>query len=99
MKIARWSTAAALMLVVLVMAACGKQATPTPTPAPTATPTEALPTAQPVGGVDVAWEHVTKPEVPVVARVNGVDITTEAYLKEMRQQLHQVTAQYGVDWH
>lgn len=88
-----------LLLAVLVMAACGKQATPTPTPEPTATPTAALPTAQPTGGVDVAWEHVIKPEVPVVARVNGMDITTEAYLTEMRQQLHQVTAQYGVDWY
>lgn len=99
MKNARWITVATLLMAVVLMAACGKQVTPTPIPEPTATPTEALPTAQPTGGVDVAWEHVIKPEVPVVARVNGVDITTEAYLIEMRQQLHQVTAQYGVDWY
>ncbi|MBC7261855.1 MAG: peptidylprolyl isomerase [Chloroflexi bacterium] len=99
MKNVRWITSAALLMAALVIAACAKQATPTPTPEPTATPTEALPTAQPVGGVDVAWEHVSKPEVPVVARVNGVEITSEAYLAEVRQQLYQVTAQYGIDWY
>lgn len=95
----RWIATVTLLVAALFVTACGKQATPTPTPEPTATPTAAMPTAQPIGGVDVAWEHVIKPEVPVVARVNGVDITTEAFLAEMRQQLHMVTAQYGIDWY
>lgn len=98
MKNARWITAVVLLTAVWLMAACGKQAIPTSTPEPTATPTVVLPTAQPRGGVNVAWEHVIKPEVAVVARVNGVDITAEAYLEELRQQLHAVTAQYAVDW-
>ncbi len=94
---------AALVAGALLLAACGSQATPVPTAAPTPTvvpPTQVLPTAtaQPVGGVDVAWEHVIQPEVPVLARINGVEIAKDAYLTKLRQQIQQVTTQYSLDW-
>jgi foldase protein PrsA len=87
----------------LWLTGCGTQATPVPTAAPTPAATdtaEAAPTATalPVGGVDVAWEHVIQPEVPVVARVNGVEISKEAYLDKLRQQIQQVTTEYSLDW-
>lgn len=96
----------ALLLVgALLVAGCSGGTAPAPTatqePAPTTAPTaEALPTeiAQPSGGVDVAWEHVIQPQGPTVAVVNGVEISAEAYLAELRQQLHLVTNQYAVDW-
>jgi len=104
----RMAFAIALLVALSVtLAACGSPATPTPTPAPTAVPTpeptaipttEAFPTTLPPGDVDVAWLSVIKPEVPAVARVNGTDVTTDKYLKTLRQQLQQVTLQYGVDW-
>ena len=100
----RMAIAFALLLAgALLLAACRSQTTPVPTapPAPTVTPTTAvLPdaTAQPVGGLDVAWEHVIQPEVPVLARVNGVEISKDSYLTELRQQLQQVTSQYSLDW-
>jgi foldase protein PrsA len=93
-----------LLAVSSALSACGSGATPAPTA--TTDPTSAVPTVvltaeptQPSGGVDVAWEYVTSPQEPVVARVNGVDIGTEAYLAQLRQQLHLVTASYGVNWY
>lgn len=100
----RMLIACALLLAgAILLSACGSQATPAPTaaPAPTVAPTtEVLPTetAQAVGGVDVAWEHVIQPEVPVLARVNGVEIGKDAYLTELGQQIQQVTTQYTLDW-
>jgi parvulin-like peptidyl-prolyl isomerase len=92
----------------LLLAACSG-ATPAPTPAPTdeSAPTTAPPTAEPapsetegpVGGADVAWEHIIQPEGLVVARVNNEQISSEAYLAELRQQLQLVTRQYGLDWY
>jgi len=92
-----------LLAGAILLAACGGQATPVPTatPEPTAVPTtEVLPTATagPIGGVDVAWEHVVQPEVAVVARIHGVEISKEAYLDELKQQIRQVTNQYSLDW-
>jgi len=94
-----------LLAGALLVAGCGGSTAPAPTatqePKVTAAPTtEAVPTetAQPGGGVDVAWEHVIQPQVPTVAVVNGVEISTEAYLAELRQQLHLITNQYAVDW-
>jgi len=101
----RGFTALTLLLVLgIALTACGS--TTTPEPAATAEPTAPPPTAEPspeatqvIGGVDVAWDHVTKPQEPVVARVNGVEIHTEEYLAELRQQLHLVTANYSVNWY
>ena len=96
--------AGALLLTgTLLLCACGSQATPVPTatPEPTTAPTaEVLPTetSQGVGGVDVAWEHVLQPEVDVLARINGVEISKDTYLNELRQQIQQVTTQYSLDW-
>ena len=99
-----------VFVLALALSGCASQSAPTaaptipPTAAPTVVPT-ATPQPQPSpeptptpGGVDVAWELVVKPDVPVVARVNGVDITTDAYLKELRQQLQYYTAFYAMDW-
>ncbi len=105
----RMATLVTLCLVaVLLLAACGSAA-PTAQPAPTAEPTAitAPPTAEPspdeterpAGGVDVAWEDVIQPDGPNVAVVNGVEISSAAYLAELRQQLQLVTRQYGLDWY
>jgi foldase protein PrsA len=103
MKIRMLIACAVLLGGAVLLASCGSQATPVPTAAPTPTvaPTpEVLATAttQTIGGVDVAWEHVIQPEVPVLARVNGVEIGKDTYLLELRQQIQQVTAQYSLDW-
>lgn len=93
-----------LLMLGIALTACGSKTTPAPTA--TAEPTALAPTAEPspeatqsIGGVDVAWEHVTKPQVPVVARVNSVEIRTEEYLAELQQQLYLVTARYAVNWY
>jgi parvulin-like peptidyl-prolyl isomerase len=94
-----------LLVGALLMVGCGGGTAPAPTatqePTATTAPTaEAVPTETtgPSGGVDVAWEHVIQPQGPAVAVVNGVEISTETYLAELRQQLHLITDQYGVDW-
>jgi foldase protein PrsA len=92
-----------LLASAVLLVACGSKATPVPTAAPTPTvvpTTEGLvtPTTQPVGGVDVAWEHVIQPEVAVLARVNGVEIGKDAYFTELKQQIQQVTNEYSLDW-
>lgn len=68
--------------------------------APTGVPpgAEGTPTAAPPGGVEVALQAVQWPDGPVVARVNGVDIPTEAWRAEVVRQLQFVTAQYEIDW-
>jgi len=89
------------VLLGLVLAACSGQAKPTPTAEATATPSAEVPTPEatvPIGGVDVALQNVLKPAVPVVARVNGEDITTDAYMRELRTQLYYVTNSYSVNW-
>ncbi len=100
----RMLIACALLLAgALLLAACRSQATPTPTvePVPTTAPTTEVvttETALPLGGVDVAWEHVVQPEVEVLARVNGIEIGKDTYLAELKQQIQQVTTQYSLDW-
>ncbi len=97
-----------VLLGAIALAACstGPEPAPTATTEPTAAeataaPTEAVPTqgAQPIGGLDVAWENVIQPDVDVVANVNGVPIAKEVYLEELRRQLQSVTDSYGVDWY
>lgn len=89
------------ILLALVLAACSGQAKPTPTAEVTATPSAEVPTPEatlPIGGVDVAMQNVVKPAAPVVARVNGEDITTDAFMSELRTQLYYVTNSYSVNW-
>jgi parvulin-like peptidyl-prolyl isomerase len=101
-------TALTLLLALgVTLTACGSQTTPAPTA--TTEPTATIPPVQPVqpspeatlavGGVDVAWEYVIQPQLPVVARVNEVEIQAEEYLAELRQQLNLVTLNYGVNWY
>ncbi|UCC76480.1 MAG: peptidylprolyl isomerase [Anaerolineales bacterium] len=91
-----------LLAIAVALSACGSPTTPVPsaTETPASTPA-AVPSAEgtPAGpAVDLAWQHVVEPEVPVVARVNGVDITTPAYLQNLRRQLALLTVQYELDW-
>ncbi len=91
-----------LLAIALAVSACGSAITPAPsaTQPPSSTPT-AVPSAQgtqAAAAVDVAWQHVIEPAVPVVARVNGVEITTPAYLQNLRHQLALLTIQYALDW-
>jgi len=50
-----------------------------------------------VGGLEVGWANVVRPEGDMVAVVNGVPIGTEVYLAELRRQLHSVTHNYSLD--
>ena len=101
----RIGTLLALLLVsVAALAACSSA--PTATPTATSEPAVASPTAapvagepeQPVGGLEVGWANVVRPEGDMVAVVNGVPIGTEVYLAELRRQLHSVTHNYSLDW-
>jgi foldase protein PrsA len=67
-----------------------------------ATPTagESITTTMPItptGGVEVALAAIKRVD-GVLATVNGQDITWADYEPELRQVLHNVTQQYGVDW-
>jgi parvulin-like peptidyl-prolyl isomerase len=91
-----------LLAIAVALAACGSPTTPAPsaTEPPTSTPAPS-PSAegtQAASAVDLAWQHVIEPEGPVVARVNGVEITTPAYLQNLRHQLALLTVQYELDW-
>jgi len=95
-----------LLACAFALGACSAGATPAPAateePAPTTAPTaEVTPTEGEAlrGGLDVALQYVVEPEGQVVALVNGVEITSAAYIEELRQQLQIVTYQYGVDWY
>ncbi len=106
MKVRVFTALVLLSATALVLVGCSANPTSTPAPAvpPPATvaPTNVLPTVSvtmaPPGGVDVAWLSVIQPTVDVVARVNGFDITKQAYLDELLQQLHAITVDYQVDW-
>lgn len=98
----------ALILTVLLLAACGPEMmTPTPqpesgsaeevvTPVAGQTITTTLPITLP-GGVDVALTAIETVE-GVLATVNGQEITWADYQPELNQSLHSITLQYGVDW-
>jgi len=87
-----------LLVGAIFLAACSTGTAPAPTPEPPTAEAPPTATAQPRGGVDVAWEHIVQPGVPAVASVNGVEISAEVFLARLRQQLHAVTASYGIDW-
>lgn len=84
---------------VVLLGACQPKATTSSGKPAQSTPTAAsTPEAAPPGGVDVALKAITWPESPVVARVNGADIKTEDWRREVIRQLRIVTTQYQVDW-
>ena len=92
----------AAMALLISVIACNGPAPATATPAPptgsSATPTAGTAAPEP-GGVEVALAKVTWPEGPAVARVNGAEVSTQAYREEVTQQLQAITNQYQVDWH
>jgi len=93
---------AALVGMAAVVACSSSKATPVPTAAPTATtPAEqATPEATvAVGGVEIALQNIITPTTTVLARVNGEEITSDAYLTELTSQLHYVTNSYSVNWY
>ncbi|MGC8837957.1 MAG: peptidylprolyl isomerase [Anaerolineae bacterium] len=91
----------ALVMAILAAGACATPS-PTPTPEPTATSTPvapaAVPTAQEVGGPEVALAHVVRPSEEVLATVNGKPVVWADYEPELVRTLHMVTIQYAVDW-
>ncbi len=90
----------ALLLALLLLAACATQtAEPTATVEPaTSTPApSATGAATPIGGVDVALAAI-EPITGVLATVNGEPITWVEFAPELTQALHSVTMQYGLDW-
>ncbi len=98
--------ALAIVGSVSVTACSGGKTVATLTPQPTSTSVPSAPTAamtmvptEPVGGVDVAWEKVIQPQADVLARVNGVEIVKDTYLKKLRRQLYGVTADYSLNWY
>jgi parvulin-like peptidyl-prolyl isomerase len=68
--------------------------TATPGAGEVLTPTEPI---SPTGGVEVALAAIEPVEGPL-ATVNGEEITWEDFEPELKQALHSVTLQYGVDW-
>jgi foldase protein PrsA len=94
----------AAVALVAALTACGAKATPVPT-APAATPTAATPATDgtpeatiAIGGVEIALANIIKPSAPILARVNGEEIGSEAYLDELNAQLYYVTNSYSVNW-
>jgi len=96
-----------LVLLTVLLAACGQPVTPTPAPtpvpptatvAPTLTPTPPAANAAGPGGVDVAMSLVTIPDQQNIAVVEGEAISTAAYRQELNRALYMVTGQYSVDW-
>ncbi|MGQ9568046.1 MAG: peptidylprolyl isomerase [Anaerolineae bacterium] len=93
----------ALAVALLTVGACAAPSpTPTPTPEPTATATlpapVALPTAEEIGGPEVALTHVVRPAEEILATVNGKPVTWADYEPELVRTIHMVTLQYAVDW-
>ena len=96
-----------LVLLALLLAACGRPVTPAPSPSPippkptvAPTPSPKLPTANATapGGVDVAMQLVKIPDQTNVAVVEGEAISTALYRQELNRALYMVTSQYQVDW-
>jgi foldase protein PrsA len=91
----------ALVVAILAAGACATPS-PTPTPEPTTTPTPAapaaLPTAEAVGGPEVALARIVRPTEEVLATVNGKPVAWADYEPELVRTIHMVTLQYAVDW-
>ena len=96
-----------LVLLAVLLAACGQPVTPTPAPTPVPPTATVVPTLAPTppaanatepGGVDVAMRLVTIPDQKNIAVVDGEAISTAAYREELKRALTMVTGQYSVDW-
>lgn len=97
----------ALVLLTVMLAACGQPVTPTPSPTPipptaTVAPapslTPAAAAASGPGDVDVAMRLVKIPDQQNIAVVDGEAISTAAYREELNRALYMITNQYSVDW-
>jgi foldase protein PrsA len=96
-----------LVLLAVMLAACGQPVTPASSPSPIPPTLTVAPTLSPTlpaanttapGGVDVAMRLVKIPDQKNVAVVNGEAISTAAYQQELNRALYMVTSQYSVDW-
>ncbi len=96
-----------VLLMVVMLAACGQPAAPAPTPTPvpptatvapppSSTPLAVTPAAQ--GGIEAALALVTVPNQENIALVDDEAISIDAYREELTRALYMVTSQYGVDW-
>lgn len=95
-KVALLAAALGAMSVLAGCQAASKPPANNTPAAPTASSTEAA--QQPRGDVEVALKAITWPNGQAVARVNDVDIKTEAWRQEVTRQLRLATEQYQVDW-
>jgi foldase protein PrsA len=92
------------VISLMVLVACSPLPTPTPSPTPTNTPEPTLPPAPPaedtveLGGIEVALDLITIPDLETIAVVNGEEISTAVYQEELERALYSVTNQYAVDW-
>jgi foldase protein PrsA len=103
----------ALVLLAVILAACGQPVTPilSPTPIPTFTPIPPTATVAPAasptppvagttqpGGLDVALKLAKIPDQVNIAVVDGEVISTATYQQELNRALYVITSQYKVDW-
>ena len=100
-----------LVLLAVLLAACGQPVTPTPSPspipptvpptatvAPASSPTPPVAGATQPGGLDVALRLAKIPDQANIAVVDGEVISTATYQQELNRALYVITSQYKVDW-
>ena len=96
-----------LVLLAVVLTACGQPVTPVPSPSPIPPTVTVVPPSSPTppvadatgpGGIDVALRLVKIPDQVNIAAVDGEAISTALYQQELKRALYMVTSQYGVDW-
>jgi foldase protein PrsA len=96
-----------LVLLTVLLAACGQPVAPTPSPSPIPPTATVVPPSSPTppaanaagpGGIDVALSLVKIPDQVNIAVVDGEAISTALYQQELKRALYMVTSQYGVDW-
>jgi foldase protein PrsA len=97
-----------VMLLAVLLAACGRPVTPVPSPTPMSSsapqvtpalsPTQSAANVAGPGGVDVAMKLVKIPDQKNVAVVDGEAVSTADYQQELNRALMMVTSQYQVDW-
>lgn len=105
MRINRWVLGISSLVLVLLVVACGPQATPTPTPEPptatpqpTVVPSAAAGTPPVASKLEMALKHIRRLEGVTLATVNGEPITWEEYEPVLRQALLIVNQQHDINW-